>query len=166
MILDAIAGIAERKIQEAREEGAFDNLPGKGQPLNLDEDFSLPFEVRMMSKVLKNANVLPEWIQIRKDIDTEKEEIAKLREKLTRENRRWTAKLASVFADSPSLRAYALWFERSRALYLNRLKSMNTTILKFKLTAPSSAEPMFSYKIDFEMGNFDSEFPYRTQSEA
>ncbi len=166
MILDAIAGIAERKIQEAREEGAFDNLPGKGQPLNLDEDFSLPFEVRMTSKVLKNANVLPEWIQIRKDIDTEKESIAKLREKLTHENRTWSVKLASVSADSPSLRAYAHWFAKSRDLYLKHLKSLNTTILKFKLAAPSSAEPMFSYKIDIEMEKFDSEFPYYTLSES
>lgn len=164
MNLDAIAGIAERKIQEAREEGAFDNLPGKGQPLNLDEDFSLPFEVRMTSKVLKNANVLPEWIQIRKEIDIEKEAIAKLREKLVSENRTWNAKLASVSADSPSLRAYALWFAKSRDLYLKHLKSLNTTILKFKLTAPSTAEPMFSYKIDVEMENFDSEFPYRTST--
>ena len=38
---DWMAGIAERKIQDAIEDGLFDNLPGRGQPLDLSVN---PFE--------------------------------------------------------------------------------------------------------------------------
>ena len=35
---EVIARVAERKIQEAIEEGKFDNLPGKGKPIVFEED--------------------------------------------------------------------------------------------------------------------------------
>lgn len=39
--MDEWGNIAERKIREAMAEGAFDNLKGKGHPLDLEEN---PFE--------------------------------------------------------------------------------------------------------------------------
>src|SRR5579872_1077102 len=61
--------IADRKIQEAIDEGAFDNLPGKGQPLDLDDDPLTPPHLRLSNKILKNAGVLPDWMQIDREID-------------------------------------------------------------------------------------------------
>lgn len=39
--------IAENRIREAMAQGEFENLPGAGQPLNLEEYFSTPEAVRM-----------------------------------------------------------------------------------------------------------------------
>lgn len=39
--------IIEEKIQKAIENGEFDNLEGKGKPLNLDEYFAAPEDVRV-----------------------------------------------------------------------------------------------------------------------
>jgi DnaJ-like protein len=39
--------IVEKRIREAIAQGQFENLPGAGQPLNLEEYFSTPEEVRM-----------------------------------------------------------------------------------------------------------------------
>ena len=39
--------IAENRIREAIERGEFDNLPGSGQPLSLEEYFSTPEDVRL-----------------------------------------------------------------------------------------------------------------------
>ena len=39
--VDWTALVAERKIKDAMEAGEFDNLPGKGEPLDLDKN---PFE--------------------------------------------------------------------------------------------------------------------------
>lgn len=64
----AIHKIAERRIQEAIERGEFDNLPGKGKPLNLEDDSYIPPELRMVYKILKNANCLPPELQLRKEI--------------------------------------------------------------------------------------------------
>jgi hypothetical protein len=60
--------LAEQKILEAIKNGEFDNLPGKGQPLNLDDLRNVPPELRMEYKVLKNAGLLPEEMDIRKEI--------------------------------------------------------------------------------------------------
>src|SRR5256714_9151585 len=40
--------------------GEFDDLEGKGRPINLDAYFSTPEELRAGYAVLKNAGVLPE----------------------------------------------------------------------------------------------------------
>lgn len=58
----AIAFIAEQRIQEAMERGDFDNLPGKGQPLDLEDDSNVPEDLRMAYKLLKNAGYAPEQL--------------------------------------------------------------------------------------------------------
>jgi len=60
--------IAERKIQEAIERGEFDNLSCKGRPLPDDDLDMVPDELWMSYKILKNAGVIPEEIELRKSI--------------------------------------------------------------------------------------------------
>jgi len=49
----------EERIQKAQQEGVFDNLSGKGKPLNLDDDSTIPEDLRLVFKVLKNTHCLP-----------------------------------------------------------------------------------------------------------
>lgn len=65
-----IAGLAERRIAEAQEAGEFDNLPGYGKPLNLEDDSHIPPELRMSYKILKNAGYIPPELAERKEIDS------------------------------------------------------------------------------------------------
>jgi hypothetical protein len=58
--LDAIAFVAERKIEEALAEGQFDNLPGMGKPLELEDTSHLPPDIRMAYTILKNGGYLAE----------------------------------------------------------------------------------------------------------
>jgi hypothetical protein len=59
--------IAENRIRAALDEGFFDNLPGRGKPLNLDDDRDVPEDLRLSYKILKNAGCLPvEMEQIRR----------------------------------------------------------------------------------------------------
>jgi hypothetical protein len=60
--------LAENRIREAIEAGEFDNLKGKGQPLNLEDDSHIPPELRMAYKILKNANCLPLELEMRKEV--------------------------------------------------------------------------------------------------
>ncbi len=66
--MDVFGKIAERKIREALADGAFKDLPGKGLPLSPDEDGAVPSELKMAYKILKNAGVLPEELQVRKEL--------------------------------------------------------------------------------------------------
>ena len=60
--------IAERRINEALEKGEFDDLPGRGEPLPLEDDSHVPEDLRLAYKVLKNADCLPPEIELRKEI--------------------------------------------------------------------------------------------------
>ncbi|WP_166244485.1 DnaJ family domain-containing protein [Paenibacillus turpanensis] len=68
--MDFYQRLAEDRIREAMERGEFDNLPGKGKPLDLDDLSHVPEELRVGYKLLKNAGVLPEEMQLRKDMVT------------------------------------------------------------------------------------------------
>jgi Domain of unknown function (DUF1992) len=60
--------LAEQRILEAQRAGAFDNLPGKGKPLELEDWSWVPEDLRISYHVLKNAHVLPPEVELRKDI--------------------------------------------------------------------------------------------------
>jgi hypothetical protein len=62
--------IAEERIREAQRAGAFDNLPGKGKPLQLEDMSWVPEDLRIGYLILKNAHVLPPEAELRKDIHT------------------------------------------------------------------------------------------------
>ncbi len=62
--------LAERRIAQAQEEGAFDKLPGQGKPLQLEDDSSVAPDLRIAFKILKNAGYVPPEIADRKEIDS------------------------------------------------------------------------------------------------
>ena len=59
----------EEQIQKAMAEGAFDDLPGKGKPIDLETYFSTPEHLRMAYSVLKSGDFIPEEVQLFRDID-------------------------------------------------------------------------------------------------
>lgn len=62
--------LVEEKIREAMADGEFDNLPGRGKPLNLDAYFATPEDMRISYSVLKNAGVIPEQAELLKEIES------------------------------------------------------------------------------------------------
>jgi hypothetical protein len=61
--------IVEERIRRAMEKGEFEDLPGAGEPLTLEDDSHLPEDLRLAFKILKNAECLPPEIELRKDIE-------------------------------------------------------------------------------------------------
>jgi hypothetical protein len=66
--LPNLDAIAEERIQEAMRRGVFDNLPGAGKPLDLDEDPLVPPEVRAANRILKNAGLVPVEVLERREM--------------------------------------------------------------------------------------------------
>ena len=58
--------LIERQLREAVEDGRFDDLPFRGEPLPLEDD-SLAGDRAMAFHVLRNANVAPPWIEADKE---------------------------------------------------------------------------------------------------
>jgi hypothetical protein len=68
MVLMPFSRIADTRIREAIAQGEFENLPGAGKPLNLEEYFSTPEDLRMAFSILKNANCAPAEVELLNEI--------------------------------------------------------------------------------------------------
>lgn len=60
--------IAESRITEALQRGDFDDLPGAGKPLQLDDDGLVAPELRAAYRALKNAGCIPPELEQRREI--------------------------------------------------------------------------------------------------
>lgn len=66
--MDPLHRIAEEKIREALAQGAFDDLPGKGKPLKLDDGLERVHpSLRAAYKILHNAGLVPPELEARKE---------------------------------------------------------------------------------------------------
>lgn len=60
--------IVEERIRDAQRRGDFENLEGSGKPLRLNDESNIPEDLRLAYKVLKNADMMPPELEIRKEI--------------------------------------------------------------------------------------------------
>ena len=67
-MIPGFAKIVEERIRKAQRKGEFDNLEGSGKPLNLLNDQTVPEELRLAYKILKNADCLPPEVELKKQI--------------------------------------------------------------------------------------------------
>jgi DnaJ-like protein len=70
--------IIESIIKEAMEQGEFDNLPGKGKPIDLSTYFDMPEEVRAAYAMLKSAGITPLEVDLLKEIADLKQLLASI----------------------------------------------------------------------------------------
>jgi hypothetical protein len=70
--------IVEERIRRAMEAGEFEDLSGTGEPLAIEDDSSVPEELRLAYKILKNAECLPPEIELRKEIEKTEDLLAAL----------------------------------------------------------------------------------------
>jgi DnaJ-like protein len=68
--------IVEDQIRKAVADGEFDNLRGKGKPLDLEGYFETPGPLRMAYSMLKSAEFVPEEVQLMQEIEEGRLEIA------------------------------------------------------------------------------------------
>jgi Domain of unknown function (DUF1992) len=62
--------LIEEIIREAMEKGEFDDLPGRGKPLDLDAYFATPEDVRLGYSVLKSAGCVPVEVELQQEIES------------------------------------------------------------------------------------------------
>jgi hypothetical protein len=80
----AFSRIAENRIREAIAQGEFENLP-TGKPLNLEEYFSTPEDLRMGFSILKNANCAPPEVQLLNEVSRLEHAIAETSDAATKQ---------------------------------------------------------------------------------
>ena len=128
----------DQQIREAQERGAFDNLPGRGEPIDLTPN---PYarDEELAFKILKDAGYAPEWIELDKTI---RGRIERARATLARrwawydgrlaELLAWTGKRAEIERE----RVEASW-RRAVADFEMELEAINREIVELNLKVPS-----------------------------
>lgn len=71
----SLGKLIDEQIKRAIEAGEFDNLEGAGKPLNLDDYFAAPEDLRMGYSVLKSNKFVPEEVERLREIGELKEKI-------------------------------------------------------------------------------------------
>lgn len=124
--MNRLESMAEKLLREAIEAGEFDDLPGKGKPVDLSEN---PFEdpdLRVVHKLLREAGFAPAWIEERKDVEAVFEAA---RETLTRA---W--KIYRPGGISPNAAAW----ERNVTEFREKVAELNGRIRLYNLKVPSA----------------------------
>lgn len=67
--------VLEEQIRRAIDEGKFDNLKGAGKPLNLDDYFAAPEDIRAGYTLLKNNDFVPPEVELLKETGDLREKI-------------------------------------------------------------------------------------------
>ncbi|KPJ74263.1 MAG: molecular chaperone DnaJ [Deltaproteobacteria bacterium SG8_13] len=67
-MLPGFEKIVEQRIRDAQRNGEFENLEGTGKPLRLDDESNIPEDLRLAYKVLRNADMMPPELELRKEI--------------------------------------------------------------------------------------------------
>ncbi len=70
--------IVEERIRMAEKKGAFENLEGRGRPIEFADDRHIPEDLRLAFKILKNADCLPAEIELKKEIERAEDLLASM----------------------------------------------------------------------------------------
>jgi hypothetical protein len=72
----SLESFIDETIKKAIERGEFDDLKGKGKPLDLTTYFNTPEDLRMAYSLLRSNEFRPEEVDIMKEIGQLREEIS------------------------------------------------------------------------------------------
>jgi len=138
--------LMEDLIQEGQERGAFDDLKGKGKPLDLEQN---PYgsEWDLAHKLMKENDVLPPWIAQRNEILAE---IDQFRIDIIRT---WTRHEQAFRLAQGQGQKNALslsWDDSCRQLETD-IKKLNKRIADFNLGRPTDRLEMIKLRLDKEL---------------
>jgi DnaJ homolog subfamily C member 28 len=115
--------LIDQHVAAAQQAGMFDNLPGSGKPLDLNDDSHVPAEDRTGHRLLKNAGMAPAWIELQKEIREQQETLERW---LERANERW-------------VHCGPLQREQLRTEHSQKISELNKLITSYNLSAPPVA---------------------------
>lgn len=133
-----IINVVEQRIWHSMEEGQFENLPGKGKPLNLNTNPHADPAEDTLYRILSKNGCAPEWVELNKEIRTM---VSEWRLGL---RRAWTSKCNGD---------HCTWDESSEALK-HQLRDINNKVFRYNLIVPFGRQ-MFGLKWEKELDRLE-----------
>ncbi len=135
--------LVEQRLQEAMANGAFDHLPGRGKPLDLNSNPYLEPGQELAFGLLKNNGFAPEWIERDKEIRRELEAARSQLQLAWQRRRDGSAGEASWQAAVASFEAH--------------LTKINRQIDDFNLIVPIVSKQRARLRLDRELHRLEKE---------
>ncbi|XP_057785696.1 uncharacterized protein LOC131003233 [Salvia miltiorrhiza] len=135
-----IVNVVEQRVWHAMEEGQFENLPGKGKPLDLDTNPHADPAEDTLYRILNKNGCAPEWVELNKEI---RNSIAG-----------WRIALRKAWMCNDGLND-SEWLETSEALKL-QLRDLNNKVFRYNLIVPFGRQ-MFGFKWEREIERLKEE---------
>lgn len=122
----------EEIIQKAMQEGAFDKLPGRGQPLNWGDSPVLSDDWQLSFHLLKENGFAPDFIETRQSIEAD---LAEARIALSRS---WAWRMIALETGEDSDMIEGEW-SKAQADFEERIGKLNRQIRDYNLVIPAQA---------------------------
>jgi len=127
-------------IEDAIKRGDFDNLPGKGKPLNFDPN-ELNDPLGFAGKVRKNANISTPWEELQREIEA----LTARAERDIKTTHEWRVRaLQRPAADVKAIEAH---WSRALETFRTRAQEINSKILTFNLHLPPQVGHLYKRRI-------------------
>ena len=120
----------EDHIQKAQQEGKFDNLPGKGKPLNLDDNPFIDPDWRVAHHMLQSSGFTLPWIATRQEIE---QALENARHELKRS---WDWRQKALTSGQPGGAIEADW-RRAVDRFQDQISQINRQIFRYNLEVPA-----------------------------
>ncbi|KAA8516620.1 hypothetical protein F0562_016874 [Nyssa sinensis] len=133
-----IVNIAEHKIWQSMEEGQFENLPGKGKPLDLGSNPHADPAEDTLYRILSRNGCPPEWVELNKEIRNNVAE--------------WRLALKKSWVHKGNGN-HSKWNECSEALKM-QLRHINDKVFRHNLIVPFGRQ-MFGLKWEKELDRLE-----------
>jgi DnaJ family protein C protein 28 len=134
----------EDPIKKAIQEGQFDNLPGKGKPLKLDENPFADPEWELALHMLKSSGYSLPWIETRQAIERE---LADVQAEL---KRAWDWRQNALVQAQPAAQVETQWKQREN-VFREKITELNKRIRDYNLQAPSDRFHLLVLNVEKEL---------------
>ncbi len=162
-LISKLDRIADRRIQEAIEAGAFDNLRGAGKPLQMDDDTFVPADMKAAFRVLSNSGYAPDWMALAQEIEADIERMrhaadhhfAYLRERLQEIG----SNPFAVKRLRPELERLKAHHRRAAVQHSHAIEEINRKISTFNQTVPIASLVRVPFSHSLEMQRYEDRAP-------
>jgi hypothetical protein len=142
------AELVETRIQEAIEAGAFEGLEGVGRPLANDASEQLAGDNWMGFKILRNANLLPPWLELAREIEAAEARLAAI----DRRHAEWV----SLAAASGDWKRLGPAIARLRTQYEEAARSLRKQQDRFNVDSPGISLERPGVWVEHELERLDA----------
>jgi DnaJ homolog subfamily C member 28 len=112
----------DKILREAREKGAFQDLPGKGKPIRWEDDALVPEDQRLAHKILRDNGFTLDWIEMGQELERQ---YVTLRQRLDAQHAARTAG-----------RLNEAGWQEAQSEFSRKVQELNKRIIEYNLRVP------------------------------